>query len=98
MSRRVRSRASDRSDSQPGHESWQSITTGMNQAVFLRIVRRLGIKVSHIRRTGEMRLSAPGWGSVKFNARRKDTPREVTSFVRRYLRGCHRKQAERKQR
>lgn len=62
------------------------VHAGMNLDDVLRLARRIGISVSQVRRTGELRLSVPQFGQVKFNARRKDAPRAVTAFVRRYVR------------
>ena len=50
----------------------------------LRRAHELGCKVSHIRATGEVRVSHPAVTKpVRVNGRRKDTPRKLLSMLRR---------------
>lgn len=58
--------------------------SGWNLRDALAFARRLGCEIHCPRRTGELRVSHPSQRrSVRVNARRKDAPRELTTFLRR---------------
>jgi len=42
----------------------------------------LSIAVVHVRRTGELRFTAPGHHPVRLNARRKDVGRQLAKLLR----------------
>lgn len=60
-----------------------SIPQGLSLRDACQLARRLGVRVEHIRRTGELRFSVPGVPSVKHNARRKDSSRRLVTLLRR---------------
>jgi hypothetical protein len=55
---------------------------GINLRDAMTIARSLGVTVTWIRRTGEVRFEYPGMPPVKQNARRKDATRAVVAFLR----------------
>lgn len=59
---------------------------GLNLRALERTARKCGCFIKRLRRTGEGRMyhKRIGW-SPKYNARRKDAPRELTAWVQRVL-------------
>lgn len=61
-----------------------SVHAAMSLSDCIRLARRLGATVEHIRRTGEVRIIHPRIGSTgAINSRRKDSPRHATAWLRR---------------
>jgi len=59
---------------------------GSNLKKVLRDLRTRGCDVQKVRRTGEIRVRHPSAKKpVRVNGRRKDAPRELTSFLRKLL-------------
>ena len=60
-------------------------TTGMNMREALALARELGCSVEIARGTGEVLVRHPSRPTevLRVNARRKDAPRNLTSFLRR---------------
>lgn len=57
------------------------MTHGKNLAELIRHAPQLGISVSPVRRTGELRFTHPQIASrPRVNGRRKDSPRVLTQF------------------
>ena len=57
---------------------------GMSWRVALKLAERIGCRIAHVRRTGELSLSHPRISRrVRANARRKDIPRHVLAFLKR---------------
>lgn len=58
------------------------ISCGVNLDQCISAARELGIEVTAVRRTGEIRFAYPGMNrSVRINSRRKDAPLAVVKFV-----------------
>jgi hypothetical protein len=61
--------------------------SGINLNKSIQIARALGIRVTSVRRTGEIRFSFPGLErSVRVNGRRKDAPLALIKFINDVLR------------
>lgn len=61
-----------------------SMSSGISLHVAIRLWRKAGGVVEDIRGTGELKFSHPVMiKTIRVNKRRKDTPREVTKWLRR---------------
>jgi len=60
--------------------------SGCSLSSALRISRKLGVRVSRPRRTGELLFVHPDGGRVRHSANRKDASRALTVFLRRVCR------------
>lgn len=57
------------------------MTHGINLSHLIRRAPAIGIQVSNVRRTGELRFSHAGLRkTVRINGRRKDAPRALTAY------------------
>lgn len=54
---------------------------GMNLIDALRAARRIGVTISRVPRSGEIRLKFPRFKAVVANCRRKSAPRSVTKLL-----------------
>lgn len=55
----------------------------------LRVARTLGVRVEHVRKSGELRLSHPlVLDRVRCNGRKKDASRHTVGFLRRVASVC----------
>lgn len=62
---------------------------GTNLLDLVRLAPELGVEVTNVRRTGELRFRHPALTtSVRVNGRRKDAPRALTAFFTAAQR-CH---------
>lgn len=60
-----------------------NICSGMNLSAAIDVAKQLGCTVQNLRRTGELIFRHPMIPTtVRINGRRKDCPREATSFLR----------------
>jgi len=57
--------------------------SGIDTRKAVQLAIELGCRVEHVRRTGEQRVSHPNVAhSVRFNGRRRDAGRRLTTFLR----------------
>ena len=62
---------------------------GMNLLEAVRAARRLGVRIEHLRKTGEYRLSHPLVAiRLKCNCRRKSASRKTVSFLQKVAAAC----------
>lgn len=64
------------------------IPNGMSLRDAKKLAERLGVEITHVRRTGEMRFRACGL-TVTHNNRRKDASRALVSLLRRKQEGAN---------
>ena len=58
------------------------LTSGANLDKCVAAARELGIAVTSVRRTGEIRFTYPGMNrSIRVNSRRKDAPLALIKFI-----------------
>jgi hypothetical protein len=56
--------------------------SGIDTRKAVKLAIELGCRVEHVRRTGEQRVSHPNVAhSVRFNGRRRDAGRQLTTFL-----------------
>ena len=62
---------------------------GMSLLNALRVARTLGVRVEHVRKSGELRLSHPlVLDRVRCNGRKKDASRHTVGYLRRVASLC----------